>query len=112
VASAVHEGAVIMNTLIAVAALLLAACLDQTTDIEPTEPEPVALEPAAEGLNTEARIDESAPSVCSEIVATDGPCAVACEPLKLKSYIPNGTCATFVCDLEDGTQWRTGGCNR
>jgi hypothetical protein len=110
---ALHEGTVIMNKLIAVtAAVLLAACLDQTTDVEPTEAEPLAPEHAAEGLSTEARIDERTPSSCSEVVATDGPCAVACEPLKLMSYIPNGTCATFVCDLEDGTQWLTGGCNR
>jgi hypothetical protein len=107
-----QEGTVIMNKLIAVAPLLLAACLDQTTDVDATKAGPVALEHAAEALSTEARIDEITPSVCSEIVATDGPCAVACDPLKLMSYIPNGTCATFVCDLEDGTQWLTGGCNR
>src|SRR4051812_21025883 len=107
-----HEVADIMNNLMAVVvSLFLAACLDQTTDVEPIEGDSVALEPAAEGPSAESRIDERAVSVCPQFVATDGPCAVACEPLKLVSYIPTGTCVTFVCDLEDGTQWRTGGCN-
>lgn len=50
--------------------------------------------------------------LCDLVVATDGPCAVACEPEKLIAFIPNGSCATFLCDVEDGSQWRTGGCTR
>lgn len=101
-----------MNKLLAAAAaLLFTACLDTDAPIDGAGSEP-SIEIKTDDSIPSLRDQPREPSKCDQIVETDGPCAVACDPLALQPFIPNGTCATFLCTLEDGSEFRTGGCNR
>jgi len=95
------------NTLLALAAALVAACTD---DVRPTDESgrdttDVRATPPDEAL------DRGRESVCDRTVATDGACADPCNPDKLLEFIPPGTCVLFECELDDGSYFRTGGCN-
>jgi hypothetical protein len=105
-----------MNKLLVAASLLFAACIDNT-DTDRTIDTGAAGDDVA---STDSKTDDDAPlartddhdvPACSLTVATDGPCAVACDPEQVMTFVPAGTCTTFLCDLEDGSQFRTGGCN-
>jgi hypothetical protein len=52
---------------------------------------------------------ESSPS-CAMLPDDGSACAHACDPDALQGFIPPGTCATFECELTDGTVIRVGGC--
>lgn len=41
------------------------------------------------------------PDVC-ELLPACGPCSVACDYEQLSTHVPPGTCAAFVCELDDG----------
>jgi hypothetical protein len=93
-----------MTKLLAIAlALSLTACVDEaaptdeSTDVDTTERE-AAGEPA---------------DLCSMLPApTDAgdACSHLCDEEGIASFIPAGTCVTFVCHLTDGSTYRTGGC--
>lgn len=51
------------------------------------------------------------PSVCDQLPDDDSVCAHACDPAAVQAAIPPGTCAIFECPLDDGSVFRTGGCN-
>jgi hypothetical protein len=45
-----------------------------------------------------------------EPVATEPPCADACDPEAVLEQVPPGTCEIIECELVDGTSVRVGGC--
>jgi hypothetical protein len=105
-----------MNKLLIAASLLFAACIDNTEtdqalDTGAAAEDITALDATGSGEGTVARTDDHAQAACSQVVETEGPCAVACDPEQVMTFVPAGACAVFVCDLEDGSQFRTGGCN-
>ncbi len=117
-----------MNKLFAiVASLALTACLDESdpttrddnaTDADrPAEPTDTQQAPSDDEIPpvgpTVGTASSESPqrSICERIVATEGPCAAVCDPAALVQFIPASTCVTFVCELDDGTELRTGGCN-
>jgi hypothetical protein len=88
--------------------LLFAACAASPT-VESPEGRP-ASEAEVAAL---AKVDDGQSDlVCERIVETEGPCAVACDKAALREYIPFGTCALFLCTLDDGTSAHVGGCNQ
>jgi hypothetical protein len=105
-------GFVMMNKLLAaVAALLFTACLDNDPSVD-TNDERTTVEIKADEADTTFRDEPPTPALCEQIVETEGPCAVACDPVALAAFIPKGTCTLFLCTLEDGSQYKTGGCSR
>ena len=97
-----------MTKLLATAALLFAACVDNGQPIDTVETDPTTDVAATAPDVQEVALEGSA---CQQIVATDGPCSAACDPAKLMDYIPEGTCMLFSCALADGSESRLGGCN-
>lgn len=56
-----------------------------------------------------AALDE--PGLC-RLLPSCGPCSLACEPEKLaEEYVPEGTCALFLCTLIDRRQIEVDACN-
>lgn len=87
---------------------LLAACTDDPDEVLPT-PTQVVITPAQPAEVEEIQTELETESTCP-IVATEGPCAVACDPVAILDFIDPGTCVTFLCELADGTPARAGGC--
>jgi hypothetical protein len=84
----------------------------QTKPSGPGDMQPAPTPPTEHPIARSA--DQDAPdqvSICERIVATEGPCAYVCDPESLARYIPAGSCVSFACDLDDGSLYRTGGCN-
>jgi hypothetical protein len=70
--------------------------------------------PQLERLATRSREvdpDRDTRPLCEQVVATEGPCAVACDPAAVMSFVKKGTCSFITCTVEDGTTFNTGGCN-
>ncbi|HSD89179.1 MAG TPA: hypothetical protein VLB44_16740 [Kofleriaceae bacterium] len=109
-----------MNKLlvVALAALVLPACLDEDTgsnrtlDLSTDTPTDT-IETAQPGTtHVVKRVDDQPDtSVCAYLPKDDSACAHACEPDVLINYVPEGTCVTFLCDLTNGSQYKTGACN-
>ena len=101
----------------------LASCA-QVTDVPPGELQGVPTDP--EDYNDEiAELDRienpiyaqdhepdpnEAPAACEGFPDDGSACSQACNPDALRSFIPEGTCATFECPYSDGTTVRVGGC--
>jgi hypothetical protein len=106
------------NKLLAVlAALLFTACLDEGSD-STTTTRPIGDAdrmdetqlPQRDDGTPDRKTDEDVP-VCDQLVATEGPCAHACDEDAIMTFIPKGTCAMFRCELANGSDLNTGGCN-
>jgi hypothetical protein len=102
-----------MLKLIATTVLVLSACAvggtDELPDANGNELDPAGGATVPDTYEGTWNPDE--PSVCDLLPDGDDACAHACEPGGLASYIPEGTCTTFVCTLTDGSTYTTGGCN-
>ena len=94
----------VMSRASAVLALLVvqlwgSACTDEDTSVAERHT------PGEEGRALIA--DEMSPGtddVCRLLPPDDGACSDACDWEALREYVPEGTCAAFVCDLIDGRQ--------
>jgi hypothetical protein len=91
-----------MTKLLLTAALLFTGCLDAESTEHTIDFDEAVL---AEGLTAE-QLDQ-----CSQVVASDGACAVACVPEEVMKYVPSRTCASFVCTLGGGGTLHLNGCN-
>lgn len=110
-----------MNKLlvVALAALVLPACLDEeggsnrTLDLSTDTPtDQIETAAPAGPQHVMKRVDDQPDtSVCAYLPHDDSACSHACDPDVLIHYVPEGTCATFVCDLTNGSQYVTGACN-
>jgi hypothetical protein len=86
-------------------ALVFTGCVDDATPTEPHRTIQIDERVIAEGYTSEAV------ELCSTVVATEGPCAVACDPEAVMEFVRPGTCMLFVCRLEDDTgAINLGGC--
>jgi len=76
---------------LALAAAVLGACaLDEPTVSDRAQ------------ASTGALAEEGDGDVC-DLLPSDGPCSLACDPDALsEEYVPPGTCALFLCTLDDG----------
>jgi hypothetical protein len=94
------------------AALFLSACVDESgpTSTDSGDGEVTELTRQAPGDKSDDIEEDGARNIC-DLLPTDGACAHACNPEKMMTFVPEGTCAVFVCELTDGTTYNTGGCN-
>jgi len=95
------------------AALILSACLDESapTSTDSGDDETVELARDVPGDKADDIEDEGERNIC-DLLPTEGACAHACDPETMMTFVPEGTCAVFHCQLSDGTIYNTGGCNR
>jgi hypothetical protein len=78
---------------LALASTLLAACLAN---------EPPMSDRAQSSTGALAEAGDG--NIC-DLLPPDGPCSLLCDPdpdALSDQYVPPGTCASFLCDLEDG----------
>ena len=115
-----------LNKTLALASLLLTACLDTTatprTEVAGQVDETTGAKPAADPISEEPRtsiggqlavqhsVVLDGTNAC-DILPADGPCSAACDATKLATYIPHGSCVLMQCRLLDGTDIAVGGCN-
>ncbi len=85
--------------------LLAGSCADGETD----RTHPVVVGEGAQ-LSTLA-VSDGSDDLC-ELLPCDGPCSLACDHDALvEQYVPDGTCASFVCELTDGRTVVLDACN-
>jgi len=89
-----------------VAAVSLAACVDDTS--APTDDSTGSIDVT----NEDKVIDPAVPQDLCAVLPTDeaDPCSHLCDEDGISSFIPERTCALFVCHLTDGTTYHAGGC--
>lgn len=103
-----------MKTLAIAASLLLAACLDSTTESTPIDTDNgSAAVPTVLARDNAGKADEEGADVdvCGMLPANDGACSVACDLEAVMAFIPKGACAVIPCTATDGTRFNTGGCH-
>lgn len=101
---------------IAIASVIFAsACIDDGVEGQlspiPTDKGLSPSETAQPVIARETAPDPDRAPQCMDLPQDDSACAHACDPDALLSYIPKGTCMTFMCTLTDGSEFKTGGCN-
>lgn len=103
---------------LAAAVLLCAGCVDDGSDSD--QMEPTVVEPDKPGdpdeMPTQPTLAEAelALDVCPFVAdpdEPDGPCAHACEPEVLATFVPEGYCALFACHDLEGDIQKVGACN-
>jgi len=89
-----------------VAALSLAACTD---DAAPTDESQSTVD-VTEEMAADQPADQTG-DLC-QLLPTDAadPCSHLCDEEGIGAFIPEHTCALFVCHLTDGTTYHAGGC--
>jgi hypothetical protein len=56
--------------------------------------------------------EDVSPEGCELAIDITGACSLACFPdAVIEHHVPAGTCATFACELSDGSTLHVGGCN-
>ena len=101
-----------MKTFAITASLLLAACLDSTTESDPVDTDNGgAGVPTVLTRDNAGEAGDDSSDICSKLPADAGACSVACEPEAVMAFIPQDTCAVIRCTLTDGTPFSTGGCH-
>ena len=93
---------------LAVALLMASACVGEDgNDVDDTAP---VDDDGHTSISSSVAAPESAYDVCEHLPA-EPPCSLICDHEALENYVPESSCAVFVCVLTDGLQVSVHACH-
>ena len=82
-------------------AIMVCACACVDRDDADDDVVPLPSDDAHAAITNSLDVPDADYNICEHLPAS-GPCSVLCDRAALEEYVPESSCAVFVCELTDG----------